>query len=31
MEEDDDVATFGWLNFELLNHDMCQHVVGQIN
>jgi len=29
-DEDDDVAPFGWLNFVLLDHDMCQHMVGQI-
>jgi len=28
--EDDDVAPFHWPNFELLGHDTCQHVVGQI-
>ena len=28
-DEDDDMAPFGWLNFELLDHDTCQHMVGQ--
>jgi len=28
--EDDDVAPFDWPNFELLDHDTCQYVVGQI-
>jgi len=28
--EDDDVAPLDWPNFQLLDHDTCQHVVGQI-
>jgi len=28
--EDNDVAPFDWPNFELLDHDTFQHMVGQI-
>jgi len=30
-EDDDDVATFGWLNFKCLSVDTCDFLVGVFN
>jgi len=30
-EKDDDVATFGWLNFECLDATMCHALIGRFN